>query len=82
VIDSQKLDLNQYLGEPLENRDKVSDVLAWWLRRDFFISLPFLALVQEANKKNDRIEPAPDPDGKRQKVSEVWKDFDKFIDKK
>jgi hypothetical protein len=32
VVDSQKLDLNRYLGEPLplENRDKVSDVLAWW----------------------------------------------------
>jgi hypothetical protein len=30
VVDSQKLDLSWYLGEPLENRDKVSDVLAWW----------------------------------------------------
>jgi hypothetical protein len=30
VVASQKLDLNRYLGEPLKNRDKVSDVLAWW----------------------------------------------------
>eukprot|EP00258_Populus_trichocarpa_P029025 XP_024445044.1 protein NLP8 [Populus trichocarpa] len=44
----------------------------------------------KVSKNNDKIEPAPDPDGnmfiecadnKRQKVSEVWKDFDKFIDK-
>ena len=34
-----------------------------------------------ARKNNDKIEPARDPDGKQQKVSEVWKDFDKFIDK-
>jgi hypothetical protein len=30
VVDSQKLHLNRYLGEPLENLDKISDVLAWW----------------------------------------------------
>ncbi|KAJ6959100.1 hypothetical protein NC653_037407 [Populus alba x Populus x berolinensis] len=56
VVDSQKLDLNRYSGEPLENLDKLSDVLAWWrvsssrfptlckMARDF-LAIPISATV-------------------------------------
>jgi len=61
VVDSQKLDLNRYLGEPLENLDKVSDVLAWWrvssprfpalgeskMARDF-LAIPISAILSKS----------------------------------
>jgi hypothetical protein len=60
VVDSQKLDLNRYLGEPLENLDKFSNVLAWWrvssprfptpgkMARDF-LAIPISATVSKSS---------------------------------
>ncbi|KAJ6959108.1 hypothetical protein NC653_037412 [Populus alba x Populus x berolinensis] len=43
VVDPPKSDLDWYLGEPVETRDKVSDVLAWWSKEwisgSFLVSL-------------------------------------------
>jgi hypothetical protein len=55
-VDPPKSDLDRYLGEPVENRDKVSDVLAWWrvnaprfpalgkMARDF-VAIPISAIL-------------------------------------
>ncbi|KAG6736482.1 hypothetical protein POTOM_060746 [Populus tomentosa] len=51
VVDSQKLDLNRYLGEPLENLDKLSDVLAWWRSKEW-ISGSFLVSL---NVRSDSL---------------------------
>ena len=59
VVDPPKSDLDRYLGEPLGNLDKVSDVLAWWrvnaprfpalgkMARDF-LAIPISAILSKS----------------------------------
>jgi hypothetical protein len=71
VVDSQKLHLNRYLGEPLENLDKISDVLAWWrvntprfpalgkMARDF-LAIPISAILSKSTISGEatKVNPA------------------------
>jgi hypothetical protein len=58
-VDPPKSDLDRYLGEPVQNRDNVSDVLAWWrvnaprfpalgkMARDF-LAIPVSAILSKS----------------------------------
>jgi len=70
-VDPPKSDLDQYLGEPVENRDKVSDVLAWWrvntprfpalgkMARDF-LAIPISAILSKSTISGEatKVNPA------------------------
>ncbi|KAJ6859936.1 hypothetical protein NC651_036302 [Populus alba x Populus x berolinensis] len=74
VVDPSKSDLDRYLGEPLENRDKVSDVLAWWrvnaprfpalgkMARDF-LAIPISAILSKSTISGEATKVNPSFNG-------------------
>jgi len=70
-VDPPKSDLDRYLRETLENRDKVSDVLAWWrvntprfpalgkMARDF-LAIPISAILSKSTISGEatKVNPA------------------------
>eukprot|EP00258_Populus_trichocarpa_P015711 XP_006372791.2 zinc finger BED domain-containing protein DAYSLEEPER isoform X1 [Populus trichocarpa] len=70
-VDPPKSDLDRYLGEPVENQDKVSDVLAWWrvnaprfpalgkMARDF-VAIPISAILSKSTISGEatKVNPA------------------------
>ncbi|KAJ6859919.1 hypothetical protein NC651_036289 [Populus alba x Populus x berolinensis] len=83
VVDPSKSDLDRYLGEPLENRDKVSDVLAWWrvnaprfpalgkMARDF-LAIPISAILSKSTISGEATKVNPSFNGLGPEIIEAF----------
>ncbi|KAJ6865964.1 hypothetical protein NC652_037480 [Populus alba x Populus x berolinensis] len=83
VVDPSKSDLDRYLGEPLENRDKVSDVLAWWrvnaprfpalgkMARDF-LAVPISAILSKSTISGEATKVNPSFNGLETEIIEAF----------
>ncbi|XP_034887223.1 uncharacterized protein [Populus alba] len=82
-VDPPKSDLDRYLGEPLENRDKVSDVLAWWrvntprfpalgkMARDF-LAIPISAILSKSTISGESTKVNPSCNGLGPEILEAF----------
>ncbi|KAG6742429.1 hypothetical protein POTOM_053300 [Populus tomentosa] len=82
-VDPLKSDLDRYLGEPVENRDKVSDVLAWWrvnaprfstlgkMARDF-LAIPISAILSKSTISGESTKVNPSFNGLRPEILEAF----------
>ncbi|KAJ6865962.1 hypothetical protein NC652_037478 [Populus alba x Populus x berolinensis] len=82
-VDPPKSDLDRYLGEPVENRDKVSDVLAWWrvnaprfpalgkMARDF-LAIPILAILSKSTISGEATKVNPSFNGLGPEIIEAF----------
>ncbi|KAJ6865985.1 hypothetical protein NC652_037497 [Populus alba x Populus x berolinensis] len=82
-VDSPKSDLDRYLGEPVENRDKVSDVLAWWrvnaprfpalgkMARDF-LAIPISAILSKSTINGEATKVNPSFNGLGPEILEAF----------
>ncbi|KAJ6859937.1 hypothetical protein NC651_036303 [Populus alba x Populus x berolinensis] len=82
-VDRPKSDLDRYLGEPVENRDKVSDVLAWWrvnaprfpalckMARDF-LAIPISAILSKSTISGEATKVNPSFNGLGPEILEAF----------
>ncbi|KAJ6865982.1 hypothetical protein NC652_037495 [Populus alba x Populus x berolinensis] len=82
-VDPPKSDLDRYLGEPVENRDKVSDVLAWWrvnasrfpalgkMARDF-LAIPISAILSKSTISGEATKVNPSFNGLEPEIIEAF----------
>nr|XP_034887266.1 zinc finger BED domain-containing protein RICESLEEPER 1-like [Populus alba] len=82
-VDPPKSDLDRYLGEPVENRDKVSDVLAWWrvnaprfstlgkMARDF-LAIPISAILSKSAISGEATKVNPSFNGLGPEILEAF----------
>nr|TKR66335.1 hypothetical protein D5086_0000312480 [Populus alba] len=82
-VDPPKSDLDRYLEEPLENRDKVSDVLAWWrvntprfpalgkMARDF-LAIPISAILSKSTISGEATKVNPSFNGLGPEIIEAF----------
>ncbi|KAJ6859977.1 hypothetical protein NC651_036336 [Populus alba x Populus x berolinensis] len=82
-VDPPKSDLDRYLGEPVENRDKVSDVLAWWrvnatrfstlgkMARDF-LAIPISAILSKSTISGESTKVNPSFNGLGPEILEAF----------
>ncbi|XP_034925372.1 uncharacterized protein [Populus alba] len=82
-VDPPKSDLDRYLGEPVENQDKVSDVLVWWrvnaprfpalgkMARDF-LSIPISAILSKSTMSGEATKVNPSFNGLEPEIIEAF----------
>ncbi|KAJ6859929.1 hypothetical protein NC651_036298 [Populus alba x Populus x berolinensis] len=82
-VDPPKSDLDRYLGEPVENRDKVSDVLAWWrvnaprfpalgkMARDF-LAIPISTILSKSTISGEATKVNPSFNGLGPEIIEAF----------